>query len=93
MKKAPERERSMERAYQISYSKAEFPHLQAYLPAYPILYISYFLLIAFLRLCLHSEIADFPSDYSDCLGRDVVPVDGIEVKEEKKNDNTFMLKL
>lgn len=102
MKKAPEREISMERAYQISYSKAsfhaseisysnaEFPHLQADLPAYE---IAYLLEIAFLRLCLHSEIAYFPSDYSDCLGRDVVPVDGIEVKEEKKNDNTWMLKL
>ena len=51
--------------------------------------IVYLLEIAFLRLCLHSEIAYFTSDYSDCLGRDVVPVDGIEVKEEKKNDNTL----
>lgn len=73
MKKAPERERSMERAHQIdycnnqsfhaseiTYSNAEFPHLQAYLPAYEIVYL---LEIAFLRLCLHSEIAYFPSDY------------------------------
>lgn len=70
----------------MTYSNAEFPHLQAYLPAYEIVYL---LEIAFLRLCLHSEIAYFTSDYSDCLGRDVVPVDGIEVKEEKKNDNTL----
>lgn len=60
MKKAPERERSLERAYQIIYSNAEFPHLQADLPAYE---IAYLLEIAFLRLCLHSEIAYFPSDY------------------------------